>query len=151
MPKQSRKPAGDKEHNSSTKSYPNSEHSHLKEQAALAKELKEFSKEVRKLKNLDFLRVFTNPWKFMLFSFLKGLMVGFGSILGASVLVGAFVFLIAQVSFVPFLGDFVEDIIAQIQIDKVKDGTQPDIFDQYEETKNGLGEGSGTTKTPTTQ
>ncbi len=76
----------------------------------------------------------------MLFSFLKGLMVGFGSILGASVLVGGFVFLIAQVSFVPVLGDFVEDIIAQIQIEKVQDGDQPSIFDQYEETKNGLGE-----------
>jgi len=110
------------------------------EEAKLAKEIKELSKEVRKLKNLDFLRVLKNPWKFMLFSFLKGLMVGFGSILGASVLVGGFVFLIAQVSFVPVLGDFVEDIIAQIQIEKVQDGDQPSIFDQYEETKNGLGE-----------
>ena len=75
----------------------------------LIKEVKELTKEVRKLKNLEFLRVFKHPWKFLWFSFLKGLMIGFGSILGASVLVGFFVFLLAQISFIPILGDFVEE------------------------------------------
>ena len=55
--------------------------------------------------------------KFLWFSFLKGLMIGFGSILGASVLVGLFVYLLAQISFIPILGDFIEDIILQIEIE----------------------------------
>ena len=84
----------------------------------LAKEVKELAKEVRKLKNLEFLRVFKHPWKFLWFSFLKGLMIGFGSILGASVLVGFFVFLLSQISFIPILGDIVEDVILQIQIEE---------------------------------
>ena len=92
---------------------------------ALTKELKELTKEVSKLKSMEFIQVFKHPWKFMWFSFLKGLMVGFGSVLGASVLVGFFIFLLGQISFVPYLGDFVEDIISQVQIDKQPD-TQPD-------------------------
>jgi len=84
----------------------------------LALEVKKLTKEVKKLKNLEFLRVFKHPWKFMWFSFLKGLMVGFGSILGASVLVGFFIYLLGQISLIPFIGDFVEEILLQIQIDK---------------------------------
>ena len=84
----------------------------------LVSEIKKLTKEVKKLKNLEFLRVFKHPWKFMLFSFLKGLMVGFGSILGASVLVGFFIYLLGQISLIPFIGDFVEEILLQIQIDK---------------------------------
>ena len=117
----------------------------------LAKEIKELTKEVKKLKNLDFLRVFKNPWKFMLFSFLKGLMVGFGSILGASVLVGSFIFLLAQISLVPVLGDFVEDIISQIQVEERvtgENGETLDIFDQYEIKKEELE--NGNTETPVT-
>ncbi len=87
----------------------------------LAKEVKTLSKEVRKLKDLEFLRVFKNPWKFMFFSFLKGLMVGFGSILGASVLVGVFIYLLSQISFIPVIGDFIEDIILQVKIEKSLD------------------------------
>ena len=89
----------------------------LNAEKELAKEVKDLTKEVRKLKNLEFLRVFKHPWKFLWFSFLKGLMIGFGSILGASVLVGMFVYLLAQISFIPILGDFIEDIILQIEIE----------------------------------
>ncbi len=89
----------------------------LKAEKELAKEIKTLTKEVKKLKDLEFLRVFKHPWKFLWFSFLKGLMVGFGSILGASVLVGFFVYLLAQISFIPILGDFIEDIILQVQFE----------------------------------
>lgn len=111
----------------------------------LVKEMKSLSTEIKKIKSLDYLKVFRNPWKFMWFSFLKGLMVGFGSMLGASVLVGFFIFLLAQISLVPFLGDFVEDIIAQISIESPVqiesgngNGNNGTIFDQYETTKEEL-------------
>ena len=54
----------------------------------------------------------------MWFSFLKGLMIGFGSVLGASVLVGIFIYILAQIRLVPILGDLVEDVINQIQIEQ---------------------------------
>ena len=82
----------------------------------LIKEMKSLSKEVRKLKDLEFVKILKHPWKFMWFSFLKGLMVGFGSVLGASVLVAVFIYLIAQISFVPILGDFVDDLFQELNI-----------------------------------
>lgn len=86
----------------------------------LAREIRKLTKEVEKLKDLEFLRVFKHPWKFMWFSFLKGAMVGFGSVLGASVLVGVFVYALAQISLVPYLGDFVKEIVSQVQMEKVQ-------------------------------
>ncbi len=54
----------------------------------------------------------------MWFSFLKGLMIGFGSVLGASVLVGIFIYILAQIRLVPILGDLVQDVIDQIQVEQ---------------------------------
>lgn len=81
----------------------------------LTHKLNDLTKEVANLKNLEFMRVFKHPVKFMWFSFLKGLMVGFGSVLGASVLVALFVYILAQIKLVPFVGDFVEDIIDEVE------------------------------------
>lgn len=87
----------------------------VEEAKTLAKETKKLSKEVNKLKDLEFMKVFKHPLKFMWFSFLRGLMVGFGSVLGASVVVALFVYLLSKISFVPVVGDFVQDIIEEIQ------------------------------------
>lgn len=92
----------------------------LKAEIQLVKEMKELTKELQKLKDQEFLQVFKKPFKFLWFSFLKGLMVGFGSVLGASILVALFVYLVAQISLVPIVGDFVEDIMSQIQISQPK-------------------------------
>lgn len=92
----------------------------LKAEIQLAKEMKELTKELQKLKDQEFLQVFKKPVKFLWFSFLKGLMVGFGSVLGASILVALFVYLLGQISLVPIVGDFVEDIMSQIQISQPK-------------------------------
>lgn len=81
----------------------------------LTHELSDLTKEVANLKNLEFMKVFKHPVKFMWFSFLKGLMIGFGSVLGASVLVALFVYILAQIKLVPFVGDFVEDIIDEVE------------------------------------
>lgn len=87
-------------------------------ESQLAKEVQELSKEIRKLKGMDVFRVFTNPWKFMGLALLKGVMVGFGSVLGASVVVGIFVYLLSQISFVPYVGDFVEQIVTEINVEQ---------------------------------
>ena len=96
---------------------PNHSHPHAHD-IALAKEMKELTTEITRLKDMDFMQVFKHPWKFLWYSFLKGLMIGFGSVLGASVLVGLFIYLLAQVRLVPILGDFVQDVIDQIQTEQ---------------------------------
>lgn len=85
---------------------------------ALAREIKELATEISRLKKMDFMQVFNHPVKFLFYSFLKGLMIGFGSVLGASVLVGIFIYVLAQIRLVPILGDFVQEVINQIQTEQ---------------------------------
>ena len=86
----------------------------------LIKEMKALSKEVRNLKNLEFVRILKHPWKFLGLSLLKGMMVGLGTVLGASVLVGGLIYILAQISLVPIVGDFVEEVMAQIQVNQIR-------------------------------
>ncbi|MDZ4209742.1 MAG: DUF5665 domain-containing protein [Candidatus Curtissbacteria bacterium] len=95
----------------------------------LAKEIKSLTKEVHKLKDLEFIQILKHPFKLMWLSLLKGLMVGFGSVLGASVLVAFFVYLVAQISLVPILGDFVKDIMSQINIPQTQDQSENNNID----------------------
>lgn len=81
----------------------------------LSKEVKELTKEITNLKQLEFVKVLKHPWRLMGLSLLKGIMIGFGSVLGATVLVAFFVYILSQISLVPVVGDFVKDIIQEIQ------------------------------------
>ncbi len=81
----------------------------------LTKESQTLAKEVNNLKNLEFIQVFKHPLKFMWFSFLKGLMVGFGSVLGATVLVALFLYILAKLSVLPGVGEYVNTFIKEIQ------------------------------------
>lgn len=92
--------------------------SKLKAETELTKEVKELAQEVRKLKDMELLQVFKNPWKFMWFSLWKGIMVGFGSALGATLLLALFVYILGEISVVPYLGDFIQSIIEEIQPNK---------------------------------
>ncbi len=78
----------------------------------------------------------------MLMSLLKGLMVGFGSVLGASVLVAAFIYILAQISFVPIIGEFVEDIMGQVGSGNVQTEESSDntFTEQFEEAKKNIEE-----------
>jgi len=104
----------------------------LKEIKTLNAQNRELAKEVKKIKKLEFMKVFKHPIKFIWFSFLKGLMIGFGSVLGASVLVAVFIYLLSTISFVPFIGDFVQDVI-----DEVANTTnQTEVTHSNEQTTN---------------
>lgn len=107
----------------------------------LIKEVKALSKEVRKMKDMEYIKVLKHPFKLMGLSLLKGMMIGLGSVLGASVLVALAIYLIAQISFVPILGDFVEDVINQIQSVTPSNGEDSDksgFMDKYNETKKNI-------------
>jgi len=82
----------------------------------LAKEVKDLTTEIKKLKSMEFIQVFKHPWKFIWFSLLKGLMVGLGSVIGATLLVAIFIYILAKIQLVPIVGDFVESVLQEIQL-----------------------------------
>ncbi len=81
----------------------------------LAKEVGGLSKEVGRLKKLEFVRVLDKPGRLMWLSFVKGMFVGLGSVIGATVLVAILIYILAQISFVPVIGDFISEVISQIK------------------------------------
>lgn len=81
----------------------------------LTKATQDLVVEVNKLKDLEFFQVFKHPWKFMWFSFLKGVMVGLGTVFAVTVLLSLIIFVLSKIEFIPIVGDFVEKIINQIE------------------------------------
>ncbi|MBI5151903.1 hypothetical protein HZA39_00030 [Candidatus Peregrinibacteria bacterium] len=51
------------------------------------------------------------PWKAFRIAILKGIAFGFGSILGATVVVAIFVYILGKIKFVPLIGDFVQNLL----------------------------------------
>ncbi|KKQ72169.1 MAG: DUF5665 domain-containing protein [Candidatus Gracilibacteria bacterium] len=63
---------------------------------------------------------FNKPWKAAVISLVKGLAFGFGSILGATVIVALFIFILSQIQLVPVVGDFVKSLLEYMQNAGVK-------------------------------
>ena len=93
-----------------------------RESKQLAKENRALAKEIHRLKGLEFVKVLKHPWKLMGLSFLKGAMVGFGTIVGAGILISVFFFIISKISFVPVIGEFIEEVVGQIELPQEVNG-----------------------------
>ena len=80
----------------------------------LAKNVKELAKEIKRIKKQDFYKYFTNTPKFLLFSFVNGLLKGLGALIGATIFGALFFYLLSKAMLIPILGDFVSDIIDEV-------------------------------------
>jgi len=75
----------------------------------------------------------------------KGIMVGFGSVLGATVFLSIFIYILAQISLVPIVGDFVKDVMSSIESTtqiQESNGQDGGIFEQYHKAQEEIGESS---------
>lgn len=80
----------------------------------LVREVHRLTKTLNKLQKEQPFDVMKNQKRFLWLSFLKGVMVGFGSFLGATILVALVVFLLSKIQFIPIIGDFVKDILQEL-------------------------------------
>ncbi len=71
--------------------------------------------ELARLNSHRFVKVHNNLWRLMGFQLLRGLMLGLGTAVGATLLVSIVVVLLSQIEFVPILGDLAGKIIEEIQ------------------------------------
>jgi hypothetical protein len=54
-------------------------------------------------------------WRLILFQFVRGLALGLGTVVGASILVSLIAYLLAQIDFLPIIGDWATAIAEQMQ------------------------------------
>ena len=74
-------------------------------------EIKALREEVAKLNSHFLTRSHSSWWRIAVFQIYRGLFFGFGSVLGATLLVYIAIRLLSQIDFIPVIGDWVTEII----------------------------------------
>ena len=70
--------------------------------------------EVHKMNNHRFIRMHNSLTKLIWFNFMRGLAVGLGSVIGATVLVSLLVYLLRNIDFIPIIGDWATEVLTII-------------------------------------
>ena len=86
------------------------------QEEALTRELVAIRLELARLNTHRFVRQMNSPVWMLGATFARGLMLGLGTAVGATILVSVLAFLLAQVDFIPILGSWAARIADQIQM-----------------------------------
>ncbi|NRB33937.1 MAG: hypothetical protein HRU31_04185 [Rhodobacteraceae bacterium] len=85
------------------------------ETEALRREVAALRTEIQTFNAHRFVRVQNSWWLMLLQALLRGMAVGLGTVVGASILVSAVVYMLSQIDFLPIIGDWAKEIAAEIQ------------------------------------
>lgn len=81
----------------------------------LAEEVDALRLEIAKLNDQRFLRSQATWSGLLWYNFLRGLALGLGSVVGATLLVSVLVYMLSSIDFVPVIGEWANEIIAVIE------------------------------------
>ncbi len=81
----------------------------------IEKELQEIRTELKQLNTHKFIKLYNSTGKMLWFQLLRGIAFGLGSVVGATIVVSLLISLLAQVEFIPIIGEWANQIIAEIQ------------------------------------
>ncbi len=83
----------------------------------LAEEVAALRKEIAKLNGQRFLTHQRSFLRFFGWNLIRGLAVGLGSVLGATVLLALLVSFLSSIDFIPIIGDMATRVLEEIQVD----------------------------------
>ena len=81
----------------------------------LTEELRAIRSELQRLNAHRFVRQMNSPFWMMGSTFLRGLALGLGTVMGATIIVSLVAYLLAQIDYVPVLGDWAKRIAQEMQ------------------------------------
>ena len=81
----------------------------------LTKEVHALRVELRRLNSHRFIRVHNSIPRMLAFNFARGLAIGLGTVLGASVLLSLLVWALSQIEFLPIIGEWAAQIARQVK------------------------------------
>lgn len=81
-------------------------------------ELQKIRHELEILNQHKFVRLYNSPFKMLWFQCLKGVMFGLGSVIGATIVVSIVISFLGQIEFIPIIGEWAKEIMAEIQQSK---------------------------------
>ncbi|MCA0041897.1 DUF5665 domain-containing protein [Celeribacter litoreus] len=83
----------------------------------IARDLENLTGELERLNNHRFMRIHNSTVRLIWFQFLRGLAFGFGSVVGASIVVSIVGYILNQMEVVPILGDWAKQLASEIMSD----------------------------------
>lgn len=81
----------------------------------LTREVAALRTELERLNSHRFITIQNNPLRLLGFRFAAGVATGFGTVVGATILVSIAAYLLAQIDFVPIIGEWAMRIADEIQ------------------------------------
>ena len=81
----------------------------------LVREVAALRAEMELLNNHRVIRLHNRPMRLLAFQFLRGILMGFGTVIGATILVSVAAYLLSQIDFIPIIGEWANRIAQQIQ------------------------------------
>ncbi|MEM7599215.1 MAG: DUF5665 domain-containing protein [Pseudomonadota bacterium] len=82
---------------------------------ALVGEVRALREELTRLNGHGFVRVYNSVPRFLAYNFAKGLVVGLGTVLGATLLLSVVAWSISQIEFLPIVGEWASEIARQME------------------------------------
>ncbi len=82
---------------------------------ALRREISGLRKEVQRLNDHRFVQVQNSTRRMLTLQLMRGLALGLGTVIGASVLVSLLAFFLSQIDFIPIIGEWAKDFAQQIE------------------------------------
>lgn len=83
--------------------------------AKLSDEIALLKEELGKLTSHRFMRIQNSFWRLLLYQITNGLMMGLGTVLGATILVSFLAYFLSQIELMPIIGEWATQILEQIE------------------------------------
>ncbi|MCW1955698.1 DUF5665 domain-containing protein [uncultured Lentibacter sp.] len=77
--------------------------------------MERLTQELERLNTHRFVRVHSSTWRLLSFQFMRGLAFGLGSVIGATLLVSTLVWWVAQIEFIPVIGEWAAQLVEEMQ------------------------------------
>ena len=77
--------------------------------------IKKLEKTIQEFSRHNFFNINSSFRKIFFVSLFRGLVSGFGWVLGATILVSLFTYTLSQIEFIPILGELVSELIEEIE------------------------------------
>lgn len=78
-------------------------------------ELQQIRNALDTLNQHKFVRLFNSTPKMIWFQFLRGVAFGFGSVVGATIVVSILLAFLAQIEFIPIIGEWAQQIMEEVK------------------------------------
>ena len=78
-------------------------------------EIKRLARSLEAINKHNLLRTYDSTWNILWYNFIRGLAFGLGTVIGATILVYVLLQFLAQIEFIPILGDWALKFISEIE------------------------------------